>query len=1394
MAVNAGSMYANFGLQMKGLAQSQQAFMNVMKNMSKQVEEVKQKLNTLEGQAKQTGQAMSNSMSTVAPALKTVEKSFQQTGAAIFQSAQRWRTFGYLTSIVLTAPMVLAGKQALDTAKDFDYSMAKIVGLVGLGKQEVAGFRKEILKMGPALAQTPQALADALYYVTSAGFKNGAEALKIVEIAAKGATAGLGQTEDVAKLLVFSMNAYRKSGLTAERTADIFTAAVREGAIEAEGFASSMQSVLPIASALGVRIEEVAGTMAAMSLQGASAQNAAVYLKGVMNALLKLKPGSGGGKELEAMGVKVDDLIAKLREPGGLMKVLIQLKELSKDVGGVPFLKNVFRDIRAMTGDLSLMGDNFEYNEQVIKAVTEAGGDLSRAFLAQSDEMKKRLDTLKSTMDTIKISFGGALGKVIIPMMEKWIKVLSGIVNVFDNMSDGTKKAIIHILGLVAAIGPLTLLVSVLKYMYGGFFMTFIKQAKFAGQAIKWLSGDMLAFGRAMEYNKKATGWIAKLMTAKAAAGGWGLLAKSAGKAALSFGRMAGPVGLVVGTLGFGVVKFIKYVKQTKEAAKQNDAFYKTMVTVNGELKKFNEMATEDIQDMTFLEMTRNQEKARQVWEAAYNTYNNLQNLKNTTSGNDRQLTKMMEDQNKHIETAKQMYEALTTAIQKYTKEEMAAARDVLNEKLKEETEQAGELKKKIQEVVDTMNKKLKSVEARAEIKAFNNEPFDIIEEKVKVIQEALERLSDEEIQLTINDREVARIAVMLQKLGYDFTGITKKANDFANEFNADMAKVDMKRLILGPTFDANTAKLEITQKALEGYIDTLLSPINADGLILEPTPEQLAKIKEMGISLERYKQIQQKLVDRESIALLKAEANAFGNIAGKVEVLNYELQASERYLKDLLKKRYSTGFVDEEAIKRTVRRIQDVKLALVDLQNQQDVTYLKDMNKRFLDLNSSTDELEGHISALESKLRLLSELGKGNTVQFKMLYDQMKHFKNIQNIAERLGDSLADVFDVLIDGGDETKTTWQNIAIAVEDMVKDLIKDIARLVIKTLVLKGLMATLKFGNDDIAKSMEESIAAGMQSLTEGLKLTNKLMPTNNPLANAPGKVTGLMPGVGTGIGDPDKLIPDTGLIDKATSKLTDLTKTTKKYGKVVEATSVMEDVGNKALEASNLSKQSSVITTGTLAAAEKASATATEAATTAKVAAIPIEKAVTTAEAAAIPVTEAKASADIKGAGASAVKGAAKLPWPLAILAIGLAVGAVSAGVASIIKASKMKKGGIVPDGFPNDSFPAMLTSGEIVLPEEKLRKMFGRDTDIVDTIKRNVSVVPRLAEGGIIPPGFPNDSYPAMLSSNEAVIPLERIERKGMFDEANGEVVFHIGQDELYGILKKKTKRTTIY
>ena len=234
--------------------------------------------------------------------------------------AQRVRTIGYLTSAVLTAPILGAGKAIVDATKDFEYSMQMIVGLVGESQSTVDQWKESLLKMGKEVGKTPKELAEGLYFLTSSGIQ-GARALEVLEISAKAATAGLGQTQEVADLLSSALNAYAGTGLTAAKAVDILVAAVREGKGEADAFARSMGQIIPIAANLGVSFDQVAGAMAAMTLTGSSAANAAVYLKGVFNSLMTAN--DQGAKVLERAGSSYQKLRDILKSgPEGLINVL----------------------------------------------------------------------------------------------------------------------------------------------------------------------------------------------------------------------------------------------------------------------------------------------------------------------------------------------------------------------------------------------------------------------------------------------------------------------------------------------------------------------------------------------------------------------------------------------------------------------------------------------------------------------------------------------------------------------------------------------------------------------------------------------------------------------------------------------------------------------------------------------------------------------------------------------------------------------------------------------------------------------------------------------------------------------------------------------------------------
>lgn len=79
---------------------------------------------------------------------------------------------------------------------------------------------------------------------------------------------------------------------------------------------------------------------------------------------------------------------------------------------------------------------------------------------------------------------------------------------------------------------------------------------------------------------------------------------------------------------------------------------------------------------------------------------------------------------------------------------------------------------------------------------------------------------------------------------------------------------------------------------------------------------------------------------------------------------------------------------------------------------------------------------------------------------------------------------------------------------------------------------------------------------------------------------------------------------------------------------------------------------------------------------------------------------KAMQSAEAGEAIAGATASGAKLPFPANIAAIFAGIAAVVAALATV---PKMKEGGVVPPGYPNDTYPAFLTSGERIVPPGKL-------------------------------------------------------------------------------------------
>ena len=93
-------------------------------------------------------------ISDVQAKMATLKKSFSDAGDSSQQLSQRFKTVGAEMSRVgkgmtigLTLPLAAVGAAAVKASVDFESSMSKIVGLVGIAADEVNAMKAEVIAM-----------------------------------------------------------------------------------------------------------------------------------------------------------------------------------------------------------------------------------------------------------------------------------------------------------------------------------------------------------------------------------------------------------------------------------------------------------------------------------------------------------------------------------------------------------------------------------------------------------------------------------------------------------------------------------------------------------------------------------------------------------------------------------------------------------------------------------------------------------------------------------------------------------------------------------------------------------------------------------------------------------------------------------------------------------------------------------------------------------------------------------------------------------------------------------------------------------------------------------------------------------------------------------------------
>jgi TP901 family phage tail tape measure protein len=376
-----------------------------------------------------------------------VGKSGTEVASKLTKVGQGMSKVGGMMSIGLTLPLLGAAAAAGKMAMSWEEGMAKINTTAQLPKEGLKALSDQIYKLGAEagadLSTVPEAYEKIISQTGDATLST-----EIFAAALKGAKAGFTDVSVVSGALAQSLSAIGGGAASAQEVIDTLFAAKRVGAGEFSDFANYIPSLIASAKGVGVSWKEVAGSFAYMTGKGNDAASSTMLLQNAFNALGK----SDIVKGLKDTGISVFDSTGKMR---GLSDIFTEVGDKMNgmsDESKSKWLETVgLKDQQAKQAFMVLSSETDKLRE-AMDATANSSGELETA-LGMAANPAQNMAGVMTNLKGIAIGFG----LIMLPAINSMISGLSSLLGWFVGLSDATKKWIIGIGAVVAAIGPLLL-------------------------------------------------------------------------------------------------------------------------------------------------------------------------------------------------------------------------------------------------------------------------------------------------------------------------------------------------------------------------------------------------------------------------------------------------------------------------------------------------------------------------------------------------------------------------------------------------------------------------------------------------------------------------------------------------------------------------------------------------------------------------------------------------------------------------------------------------------------------------------------------------------------------------------------------------------------------------
>lgn len=360
-------------------------------------------------------------------------------------SATKTQILGTVGAYTAVAAAIYAGP--IKSSMAFEKQMSNVGTLLeGDVQGKLAELSKSIISISNATGAGTGDLTDGLYQVISA-FGDTADSAKILETATKAATAGGATTTDAINLLSAVTKGYGDTSAEAQqKVADWAFQTVKLGQTSFPELAASMGKVIPLASTLAVKQEDLFGVMATLTGVTGNTAEVSTQLKATMQGFLS--PSSNMQKSLQKLGYANGQA---LLESKGLQGALTALQE---SVGGdqLAFAK-LFSSVEAQTAVLALAGEQADNFASKTAQMYDASGAAATAFATATNNAESKMQRAKTAV----LNLGLVLGNTFLPYVATAADKLAGVVQKVAEFAQANPQLVQTVMKVVGALAALKL-------------------------------------------------------------------------------------------------------------------------------------------------------------------------------------------------------------------------------------------------------------------------------------------------------------------------------------------------------------------------------------------------------------------------------------------------------------------------------------------------------------------------------------------------------------------------------------------------------------------------------------------------------------------------------------------------------------------------------------------------------------------------------------------------------------------------------------------------------------------------------------------------------------------------------------------------------------------------